>query len=235
MSYTPNNATVYLRAFSGCQAGMSASGRGQGVADLSADEYYAQMADAWAQAVDAAFGAVTPTLFELSLIEDMSETIWTQRSPLPTSVAFNPAAYAGLALVVTTAATTGNAQVVAVGIDPNAGGGGGGGGGGLKTAAFTFATASPLVLSAITAGANIGRVGIAITTTFDGAGAALTVGTPFSPSLLLGASDNSPGAIGQYESDAVTKFAAPDTLELSITPGAGATQGAGFVYYSLST
>jgi hypothetical protein len=72
-------------------------------------------------------------------------------------------------------------------------------------------------------------VSILITTTFDGAGAALQVGTPGSPSLILGAADTTPGVLGTYANNGLFRFAAPDSLQLRITPGAGATQGAGLV------
>jgi hypothetical protein len=108
------------------------------------------------------------------------------------------------------------------------------GGGAVKVVAFSFASVSPLVLSPLLGGQSVVRVGILITTPFDGAGASLTLGTPGSPALLLASTDNRPSAAGQYESDAITPFAAPDTMQLTIIPGGGATQGAGQVFYELS-
>jgi hypothetical protein len=108
------------------------------------------------------------------------------------------------------------------------------GGGAVMVVLFSFATPSPLVLSPLLAGQSVVRAGIVVTTPFDGVGAALPVGTPFSPALILAAADSRPAAAGQYETDAVTRLGAPDTLQLVITPGAGATQGAGQVFYQLS-
>lgn len=115
--YTPNNATVYLRAFDGALAGMAASGRVPASTD---DTQYALMADAWAQAVDIAFGVGTPTLFELQGLEDASQEIWSLRSPPPTGQTL-AATYSGPAASVVSLVVTGNAQVVAQGVNPNAG------------------------------------------------------------------------------------------------------------------
>jgi hypothetical protein len=108
------------------------------------------------------------------------------------------------------------------------------GAGAVMVVSFTLATPSPLVLSPLLAGQSVVRAGIVVTTTFDGVGAALPLGTPFSPAVILAAADSRPAAAGQYETDAVTSFGAPDTLQLVITPGAGATQGAGQVFFQLS-
>ena len=116
--YVPNNATVYLRAFDGALAGMAASGR---VPASSDDTQYALMADAWAQAVDIAFGVGVPTLFELQGLEDASQEIWSLRSPLTTPLATVAANYRGLAASVVALVVAGNAQVVAQGVNPNSG------------------------------------------------------------------------------------------------------------------
>lgn len=115
--YVPNNATVYLRAFDGALAGMAASGRVPASTD---DTQYALMADAWAQAVDIAFGVGTPTLFELQGLEDASQEIWSLRSPPPTGQT-SAATYSGPAASVVSLVVAGNAQVVAQGVNPNAG------------------------------------------------------------------------------------------------------------------
>jgi hypothetical protein len=93
---------------------------------------------------------------------------------------------------------------------------------------FTFSSTSPVLLLAIAAGGAVNRCAVVITTAFDDPAAALSVGTPFSPALVLAAGDIDPSTTGQYETDAVTVFASADELELTLSPGAS-TQGAGFV------
>ena len=109
----------------------------------------------------------------------------------------------------------------------------GGGGGSVGTAVpFSFNTPSPLVLHALLAGAKIVRAAIVISTPFDDAAATLSLGTPGSPALVLSPAQNQPGVAGQYETDLIASFAAPDTFQLAISPGAS-TQGAGFVFFEL--
>lgn len=97
---------------------------------------------------------------------------------------------------------------------------------------FAFNTASPLVLAALPAGAKVVRAAIVISTPFDDAAATLSLGTPGSPALVLGPSDSRPSVAGQYETDLIATFAAADTLQLVISPGAS-TQGAGFVFFDI--
>jgi hypothetical protein len=54
------------------------------------------------------------------------------------------------------------------------------------------------------------------------------VGTPSSPAVLLATTDNAPGTLGQYESDLIVPFSPPESLILTLSPGAS-TQGAGYV------
>jgi hypothetical protein len=98
---------------------------------------------------------------------------------------------------------------------------------------FTFATASPLVLAPVGTSSPVVRAGIRIDVGFDGVGASLEIGTTASPGIVLGTGDNLPAFPGQYEVDFVDSFAGPDTLQLTIVPGAGATRGSGVVYYEL--
>lgn len=115
MSYIPNNASIYLAAFSGCLSGLNQAG-------LEA----AKIADAYAQELDTLWGVAGFTTLETTEIESLSESVWLFRSPLPASAAFTPSAYQAVASRVIALAQQGNAIVVAEGIDPNAGGSGGG-------------------------------------------------------------------------------------------------------------
>jgi hypothetical protein len=122
--YVPNNASVYLRAFAGFMAGITAAAS----TDTSPSDYssYARMSDAYAQQLDATWGAPAPTNLELEIIEVASATVWAGRSPLSMDVATLPGSYTQVAAAVIARVLEGNAQVVFEGINPNATGGGGG-------------------------------------------------------------------------------------------------------------
>jgi hypothetical protein len=123
--YTPNNASVYLRAFAGCLAGLTASGRYP--TDPSAEDYDlpARSADAFAQEVDTLFGSSAPTSFQLITLLVEAEAIWGEgRSPLPTAEATLPGSYEQVAAAIVAILEQGNIQVIEEGVDPNDGGGG---------------------------------------------------------------------------------------------------------------
>jgi hypothetical protein len=118
MSYSPHNATVYLRAFAGFMAGIT--GAVSNDTDESAFANYALMGDAYSQQGDTAWGAAAPTQFELATIEAASESVWETRSPL-TVDANVPSAYTTIAASIVARVRQANDQVVSEGIDPNAG------------------------------------------------------------------------------------------------------------------
>jgi hypothetical protein len=103
---------------------------------------------------------------------------------------------------------------------------------------FTYDTPSPLFITPILGGQTVLRAAVIIITPFDDPSAALKLGTPFSPALLLSSISNPPGIlpteVGQYETDALASFASADTLQLVIQPGAS-TQGVGVVFLEVST
>src|SRR5271163_3600623 len=115
--YTPNNTPVYLRAFSGFMAGVTAPAN----VDINPRDFvtYGQMADAWAQEIDTVWGTSTPTALELDLFEQVSESVWENHSPLVLPDALRPGAYLQVAESVIARIRQGNAQVVSEGIDPN--------------------------------------------------------------------------------------------------------------------
>jgi hypothetical protein len=130
--YSPNNTSVYLKAFAGFMAGIAAAEFT--ATKPSAFASYAQMADAYAQELDTAWGTGAPTGLELDEILTASEAVWENRSPLALPEALRPTAYAQIVLSVIARVHQGNAQVVSEGIDPNGGGGSGGG----TTSLFIF-------------------------------------------------------------------------------------------------
>jgi hypothetical protein len=93
---------------------------------------------------------------------------------------------------------------------------------------FTFASGSHLIIATVAAGQCENRAAIVISTPFTDPAATLQLGTAGTPGLFVASSENVPGVAGQYESDIVHMFAAPDTIELVINPGASVA-GAGSV------
>lgn len=95
---------------------------------------------------------------------------------------------------------------------------------------FSFNTASPLVLQAVAAGSSVTRAMVLVDQAFDDPSASITLGPTFDPSGVLASDDVDLQILGQYESMSVAEFAAPDFLELAISPGTS-THGAGTLYY----
>ena len=113
MSYSPNNTPVYNAAFSGI-AGFYG-------AQLNAPQDYAELADAWAQALDTVWGANPYSLLEITLIEAISIVQWQGQAPATDGHRYDPTYYAAAATEVVALVQAGNAQVVAEGINPNVG------------------------------------------------------------------------------------------------------------------
>ena len=94
---------------------------------------------------------------------------------------------------------------------------------------FAFGDATPKTLVTAGAGKLAYRVAIHISTAFDGSGAALQIGDAGDPARLMAASQSSPGEAGSYETSPNHRYVGSTVLLLTITPGGGATQGAGIV------
>ncbi len=122
MSYTPNNAAIYLAAYAGALAGLGACTQ-----PISNVTNPANMADAFAQAVDTVWGATGFAVLDQTELQECSEAAWENRSPLKMPDAQIASAYTGIATEIVALVRAGTARVRAEGIDPNAGGGGGGG------------------------------------------------------------------------------------------------------------
>jgi hypothetical protein len=97
---------------------------------------------------------------------------------------------------------------------------------------FSYATSSPLVLAQLLAGDIVDQVKVVVETGFDGAGAAIVLGTTQDPNLVFGPGDIFPGFVGDYESEQDFKIAQSTALVLTIT-SAGSTRGSGFVLVRL--
>lgn len=98
---------------------------------------------------------------------------------------------------------------------------------GRAVVAFAFGDASPVPVFTPAANCTDILVRLVIDTPFDGAGAALKLGTPSQPEALMAAAHNDPTSAGGYEVAPDAALAAGTPIVLTIIPGAGATQGAG--------
>jgi hypothetical protein len=117
MSYTPINTPVYLHAFAGALAGLTSSA----TTDISPNDYviYAQMADAYAQEVDIAAGGSTSVALTLLILQEISESVWSTRSPLPSPANTQPGSYQQVALSVLARVLAGLEVVSSEGINTN--------------------------------------------------------------------------------------------------------------------
>ena len=105
-----------------------------------------------------------------------------------------------------------------------------GGGTAAETYSYTFAygDSTPQIVAAISASLVI-QVTVRLSEIFDGVGAEFTVGDSGNHSRLLGAGDIDLTSLGLYLVSPGHLYAAPENLNIYITPGAGATSGAGTV------
>jgi hypothetical protein len=101
------------------------------------------------------------------------------------------------------------------------------GGSSLLKVAFAYGDATPKAIT--TQAGLIATATIVITTPFNGVGAALQLGDAVQPSRLLAPTQIDPTFAAEYEANAGHVYTLPTEILLTITPGAGATQGAGYV------
>jgi hypothetical protein len=102
-------------------------------------------------------------------------------------------------------------------------------GAGVIEIPFAFGDATPKTLLTTGAGKTVYGAGIHIYTGFDGAGASLQIGDAGDPARLMKTSENDPAQIGSYLTAPNYRYASATVLLLTITPGGGASQGAGIV------
>ncbi len=92
---------------------------------------------------------------------------------------------------------------------------------------FAYGDASPAIAASV-AGLVVAAA-IIITVPFDGVGANLSLGDGTVSDRLLPANCIDPYTVATYEANLPHSYTVTTAILLSITPGAGATQGAGFV------
>ena len=102
-------------------------------------------------------------------------------------------------------------------------------GAGVTEIPFAFGDATPKTLLTVGAGKTVYGVAVHLYTGFDGTSPALQIGDAGDPARLMAASQNSPGDAGSYTTSPNHRYAGSTVLLLTITPGGGASQGAGIV------
>lgn len=96
-------------------------------------------------------------------------------------------------------------------------------------ATHAYGDATPAILGTVPANHTILGVEIAIVTPFDGAGAALAVGIAGAIDGLMATNQNDPTSAATYGTRPTVTYGVEKQIILSITPGAGATQGEAIV------
>jgi hypothetical protein len=107
------------------------------------------------------------------------------------------------------------------------------GGGTVVESTFAWGDATPAAITVATGGKLITRVELHIITPFDGTGAAISVGDAGDADRLMTTTQNDPTTVACYDAYPEHTYAVDTTVLLTITPGAGATAGAGLLVISL--
>lgn len=94
---------------------------------------------------------------------------------------------------------------------------------------FGYGDATPESIGTIPAGKLVLTVRLQITVPFDGADPALSIGPSGSAAELMDVTDNDPTQEAAYETNPGVTYGSDTEVFLSITPGSGASAGAGLV------
>lgn len=94
---------------------------------------------------------------------------------------------------------------------------------------FSFGDASPRVFPAADAARLVLSVSVNIVTPFDGVAPSLRLGTLEQPELLVAAAQIDLGSTTEFEFSPNRVLAAAQGFVLTLAPGAGATQGSGWI------
>lgn len=97
---------------------------------------------------------------------------------------------------------------------------------------FTWSTPSPIVVASLNAGDVVVRVGVRYTVPFDDPASTVEAGDGSTAGLYLSAGQSLPTVSGLYMNENYADVPVPDTLTVTLTPGAS-TQGAGFFVFDL--
>lgn len=94
---------------------------------------------------------------------------------------------------------------------------------------FSFGDASPAVISSGQPAQIILQINVNVITPFNGVGASVSVGTVASPSLFVASSQLDLSTATEFEITVGLPLAANTNIIATITPGQGATAGAGWI------
>lgn len=94
---------------------------------------------------------------------------------------------------------------------------------------FAFGDATPATILTVNpaSAAEIALVQLEIEEAFDGVGAQIQIGVAGDADLLMAADQNLPGEVAVFETSPRVRLAGGAQVVLTITPGAGASQGRG--------
>ena len=99
---------------------------------------------------------------------------------------------------------------------------------------FAFGDSSPRLLFDVERNLEVSSACIEITTPFNGTGAALSIGDSDDDEGVFPSYAVNPAEVGIYESATKYRIDEDDQVIMTITPGAGASQGAGIATISLN-
>jgi len=102
-------------------------------------------------------------------------------------------------------------------------------GGAAVEMSFSYGDATPATIATAVAGKLVYGVGVHIKVPFDGVGAALRVGDAGQLDRLMAATENDPTQVGSSTTAPAYAYGVNTAVLLSVTPGAGATQGSGII------
>lgn len=94
---------------------------------------------------------------------------------------------------------------------------------------FAYGDASPRALFVTAAASLVLAVSVNITTPFNGTAPSLRIGTAAQPELLLAASQLDLSVATEFEVNPNLVLGAVQEVLITLVPGAGATQGAGWI------
>ena len=122
----------------------------------------------------------------------------------------------------------GGLQVVEVGISGPQGPPGPAGVSDLELIPFSYGDASPRIVLNLLSNQTVLQVNCNITEPFNGAGASFALGTFAQPDVLVAPAQIDLGIPTEFEINPNVLLTAPIDIVLTLVPGAGATQGAGW-------
>lgn len=107
-------------------------------------------------------------------------------------------------------------------------------GGTISPINFAYGDASPRVIIPALVGKIILSVNINVATPFNGVGAVLSIGTLSNPSLLVSSTQLDLSMATEFEISPNYVFGISTDIYLTLSPGAGGTQGVGWLVFAFA-